>query len=136
MMDASRSAAADTPLQSSPRDADVPLSTAVRELFSGLRAGAADVADLVAAEAQVALHLLVSIVLSAVGAAILGLFTIAGLLVALATEMISRGVSSTIAIVVVTVVCAVGSIALAFQLRALARQVLFGRSRSRLRGRL
>jgi hypothetical protein len=135
MMGSSRSAAADTPLQSSPREADIPLSTAVRELFSGLRAGAADVADLVAAEAQVALRLLLSIVLSAVGAAMLAIFAVAGLLAAFATELVTRGVSLSTAIVVVALMCAVGSISLAFQLRALSRRALFGRSRSQLRGR-
>ena len=135
MMAASRPAAADTPLQPPPREADLPLLTAVRELFSGLRAGAADVADLVAAEAQVALRLLVSIVLSAVAATMLGVFALTGILAAVATELVSRGVSLSTAIVAVTLVCAVGSILLAFQLRGFARRVMFGRTRSQLRGR-
>jgi hypothetical protein len=133
-VDASPSTSAQQPPQSSPREADVPLLAAVRDLFSGLRAGAADVADLVAAEAHVALRLLVSIVVSAVASAMLGVFVFAGLLAAAAAEMVSRGVSLSMAIMVITLVCAVGSILLAFQLRALARRVLFGHSRRQLRG--
>jgi hypothetical protein len=132
-MEASRPASANAPLQPPPGEADIPLSAAVRELFSGLRAGAADVADLVAAEARVALGILISIILSAVGAAMLAVFTAGGLLVIMATELIAHGASTTMAIGAVTLVCAAGCTLLALQLRALARRVLFDRSRSHLR---
>lgn len=134
MMEASRAAAAGAPPQSR-REDDLPLSTAVRELFSGLRAGAADVADLVAAEAQVALRLLISMVLSAVGAGVLAVFGLAGLVTALATAMIERGVAASVAIAVVALLCVVVSALLMFRLRALSRRVLFGRSRGHLRGK-
>ena len=134
MMEATGASAADTPMPSSPRNADVPLSAAVRELFSGLRAGAADVADLVAAEAHLALRLLVAMVLSAVGAAVLGVFGLAALVTVLTIELIARGVSVTMAIVTVALLCIVGSISLVVQLRVLARRVLFGHSRRHLRG--
>jgi hypothetical protein len=112
----------------------MPLVAAVRELFSGLRAGAADVADLVAAEAQVALRLLVALVLTGVGAAMLGVFTVVGILVASATALIAHGVSVTSAVITVTLACAMGCLALTFQLRALARKALFGHSRRHFRG--
>jgi hypothetical protein len=115
-------------------DAAIPLAAAVRELFSGLRAGAADVADLVAAEAQVALRLLVALVLTAVGAAMLGVFTVGGILVASATALIAHGVSVAAAVIAVTLICAVACLALMFRLRVLARKVLFGHSRHQFRG--
>lgn len=133
-MDASRPLAGDTSSQSPPREADLPVLDAVRELFSGLRAGASDIADLVAAEAHVALNLLVGIVVSAVGAAMLGIFAVAGILVTIATALVERGASLTTAIVVVIFVCAAGSVIMTLKLRAIARRVLFARSRTHLRG--
>lgn len=121
-------------MRSSPQEVDIPLVAAVRELFSGLRAGAADVADLVAAEAQVALRLLVALVLTGVGAAMLGVFTVVGILVASATALIAHGVSVTAAVIAVTLTCAMGCFALTFRLRALTRKALFGHSRRHFRG--
>ena len=100
-MEASRSAAADA----TDRNAVLPLSAAVREFFSGLRAGAADVADLVAAEAQVALRLLTSMVLAAVGAAMLAVFALAGFLAALATLLMEHGIPASEAILAVALLC-------------------------------
>ncbi len=134
MMDASRSAAADMPPQSSQREADLPLLAAAREFLSGLRAGAADVADLVAAEAHVAVRQLMMMVLSAVGASVLGVLGMAGLVTALATELVARGVAPSVAIGAVALLCLVGSILLVLRLRALSREVLFGISRIHLRG--
>ena len=133
-MDAFRPTAAETDPASTGGDATLPLATAVRELFSGLRAGAADVADLVAAEAHVAVRLLVAMVLAAVGAAILGVFGLAGLAGAGAAELIARGLSVSMAVAIVAVVCLLGSVALLLQLRALSRRVLFAKSRTQLRG--
>jgi hypothetical protein len=133
MIEASRSAAASAPPQSR-READLPLSAAVRELFAGMRAGAADVADLVAAEAHVALRLLIAVVLSAVGAGVLAVLGLAGLVTALAAALIERGVSASTAISVIALVCVLASILFMLRLRALGRRVLFGRSRSHLRG--
>ncbi len=133
-MDASRANTAESPPPSGEGDAAVPLSAAVRELFSGLRAGAADVADLVAAEARVALRLLVSMVLSAVGAAVLAVLGIAGLAAGLATLLIEQGTPPSTAILVVALLCVLGSVTLVLNLRVLARRVLFARSRTHLRG--
>jgi hypothetical protein len=134
MMDASRSAAADVPLQSSQREADLPLPAAVHELFSGLRAGAADVVDLVAAEAHVALRQLTVMVLSAVGASVLGALGLAGLVAALATELVAWGMPPSLAISIVATLCLFCCALLILQLRALSRRVLFGISRAHLRG--
>jgi hypothetical protein len=133
-MEASRPSAVDMSSQTSAREADIPLAGTVRELFSNLRAGAADVADLVAAEAQVASHLLIGIVLSAVGAAMLGIFAFAGVLAMIATAMVERGASASSALTVLTLICASGCIFLTIKMRGFARRVLFGRTRSHLRG--
>ncbi len=132
-MEASRSTTP-PPQAASRSETAPPLTTAVRELLSGLRAGAADVADLVAAEAQVALQLLLAMTVSAVGAAILGAFGLAGLAAAAAAELIARGISASVAIGVVALMCVAGSILLVFKLRGLSRRVPFGHSRSHLRG--
>jgi hypothetical protein len=129
-VEASRSASTDAPDQA----AVLPLATAVRELFSGLRAGAADVADLVAAEAQVALRLLTSMVLAAVGAALLAVFALGGLMAALAALLMEHGIAASEAIVAVALLCAIFGAALMFRLRVLTRRVLFARSRGHLRG--
>jgi nitric oxide reductase large subunit len=131
-VDASSPAGAGT--LGSRQKADLPLSAAVRELFSGLRAGAADVADLVAAETQVALRLLVAIVISAVGAAVLGIFGVAGMVTALAAELIARGISVTLAIAAVALLCVAGSLSLLLLVRVLARRALFARTRRHFRG--
>jgi hypothetical protein len=134
MTQAFRAAAAPSREPSARQEADLPLGTAVRDLFSGLRAGAADVADLVAAEAHVALRLLVAMVVSAVGAAVLAAFGLAGLTTAIAVELIARGMSASTAIAVVALLCMAGSLSLAFHLRGLSRRILFGHSRGHLRG--
>jgi len=133
-MNASGSAAADVPLQSSQREADLPLLAAARALLSGLRAGAADVADLVAAEAHVAMRQLMMMVVSAVGASVLGVLGLAGLVTALAAELVARGVTPSLAIGGVALLCLAGGILLVLRLRALSREVLFGISRAHLRG--
>ena len=107
----------------------------MRELFSGLRAGAADVADLVAAEAHLALRLLIAMTVSAIGAVVLGVFGLAGLAAAAAAELIAQGISASMAIAGVGLLCIVGSLLLIFQFRGLSRRVLFGYSRNHLRGR-
>jgi hypothetical protein len=134
MTEASSSTASPSLQTSSRREADPPVATAVRELFSGLRAGAADVADLVAAEAHLALRLLVAMTVSAVGAVVLGVFGLAGLASAVAAELMARGISASVAIAAVALVCVAGSILLILYLRRLSRRVLFGHSRSHLRG--
>ena len=135
MTEASRSTAWSSPEIPSQGEANPPLATAVRELFSGLRAGAADVADLVAAEAHLALRLVVAMTVSAIGAMVLGVFGLAGLAAAVASELIAQGISASMAIAVVGLLCLVGSLLLIFQLRGLSRRVLFGYSRDHLRGK-
>jgi hypothetical protein len=128
------SAAVDTSVRSSEKEGDLPLLTAVRELFAGLRAGAADVADLVAAEAHVALRLLIGMVLAAVGAAALAVFGLAGIVVALALQLMAQGIAASVAISAVALLCLAGCMLLLLHLRVLMRRVLFGSSRRHLRG--
>jgi hypothetical protein len=135
MTEASGSTGWSPPETPSQGEANPPLATAVRELFSGLRAGAADVADLVAAEAHLALRLLIAMTVSAIGAVVLGVFGLVGLVTAVAAELIARGISASMAIAVVALLCVVGSIVLIFQLWGLSRRVLFGYSRDHLRGK-
>jgi hypothetical protein len=136
MTEASRSTAWSSPEAPSQGEANPPLAAAVRELFSGLRAGAADVADLVAAEAHLALRLLIAMTVSAIGAMVLGVFGLAGLAAAAVAELIAQGISTSMAIAVIALLCIVGSVLFILQLRGLSRRVLFGYSREHLRGKL
>jgi hypothetical protein len=127
-------AASPPPGEGSPDVQADSLPLAVRSLLLGLRAGLADVVDLVAAEANVAIRMLVAMVVSAVGAVVLGIFALAGVAIAAASELIVHGVPIAVAIGAVTLLCAVGCVVLVIQLRRLARQALFGHSREHLRG--
>jgi hypothetical protein len=104
------------------------------QLLSSGRELVADAADLVAAEAQVALQILTALVVSAVCAAVFGVLAAAGLLAAVAMGMIERGFSGATATAVVALICALGAGWFVFRLRALARRGLFERSRRELRG--
>jgi hypothetical protein len=104
------------------------------QLLSSGRELIADAADLVAAEAHVALQILTALVVSAVCAAVFGVLAAAGLLAAVAMGMIERGFSGAAATAAVALICALGAGWFAFRLRALARRGLFERSRRELRG--
>ena len=58
----------------------------------------------------------------------------AGLVTALAIELVARGVAPSLAIGAVALLCLAGSILLVLWLRVLSREVLFGISRIHLRG--
>jgi uncharacterized membrane protein YuzA (DUF378 family) len=116
------------------RRREAPLSAAVSDLFAGVRAMLADTADLVAAEAHVAMRLLVTMVLAAVGAAVLGVMCMVGLLGALVAELVGRGATPSLSIAIAAGVCALGSVLFGMQLRSLARRAPFDRSRAELRG--
>lgn len=110
------------------------LSAAIGALFHSGRELIADAADLVAAEAHVALQVLTGLVVSAVCAAVLGVLAAAGFLVAIAMGLVERGFSAATAAAAVALVCALGAALFVFRLRALARHALFARSRRELRG--
>lgn len=111
------------------------LTAAMAQLLRSGRELIADAADLVAAEAHVALQILIALVVSAVCAAVFGVLAIAGLLAAVAMGMIERGFSGAAATAAVALICALGAGWFVFRLRALARRALFERSRRALRGR-
>jgi hypothetical protein len=73
-------------------------------------------------------------VLSAVGASVLGVLGLAGLVAAIATELVAQGMAPSLAIGIVAMLCLLCCILLILRLRALSRQVLFGISRAQLRG--
>jgi hypothetical protein len=110
------------------------LAAAIGQLFGSGRDFVADAADLVAAEAQVALQVMTALVVSAVCGAVLGVLAAAGILAAIAMVMIERGFSGAAATGVVALVCAVGAAAFIVRLRSLTRHALFARSRQQLRG--
>jgi hypothetical protein len=120
----------------SPRRVAAPssLGAAIAQLLHSGRELVADAADLVAAEAHVALQVLTGLVVCAVGAAVLGVLAAAGLLAAIAIGMIERGFSSTAATAAVALICALGAGLFALRVRALAKRALFSRSRRELRG--
>jgi hypothetical protein len=116
------------------RETPSSLSAAVGQLLSSGRELVADAADLVAAEAQVALQMLTTLVVSAVCAAVFGVLAAAGVLAAIAMGMIECGFSGAAATGVVALICAVGAGWFVLRLRSLARRALFERSREHLRG--
>jgi len=116
------------------RETPSSLRSAIGQLLSSGRELVADAADLVAAEAQVALQMLTALVISAVCAAVFGVLAAAGVLAAIAMGMIERGFSGAAATGVVALICAVGAGWFVLRLRSLARRALFERSREHLRG--
>ena len=116
------------------RETPSSLRSAIGQLLSSGRELVADAADLVAAEAQVALQMLTALVISAVCAAVFGVLAAAGVLAAIAMGMIERGFSGAAATGVVALIFAVGAGWFVWRLRSLARRALFERSREHLRG--
>ncbi|HKW81305.1 MAG TPA: phage holin family protein [Casimicrobiaceae bacterium] len=110
------------------------MSAALGDLLGSGRALVADAADLVAAEAHVALQMLTGMVISAVCAAVLGVLAVVALLAAIAAGLIERGVPAGAASVAVAIVCALLAAGFGLRLRALAKRALFSRSREQLRG--
>jgi hypothetical protein len=115
-------------------DAPLSLAAALGQLFGSGRELVADAADLVAAEAHVALQTMTALVITAVCGAVLGVLAAAGVLAAIAMGMIERGFSGAAATGAVAIVCALGAAWFVVRLRSLARRALFARSRQQLRG--
>ena len=117
--------------------ADRPLSAgqSVFEILGSVRALVADEADLLAAEANVAVRTLVACVVVAVAAAVLGVLGVAALMAMIAMQIVESGYSWPVALGCIFLTCAFGSAALVFTLRGLTLQELFAASRGELRGK-
>ena len=126
-MDRQQAEAADRP--SSP-------GQSVFEILGSVRALVADEADLLAAEANVAVRTLVACVVFAVAAAVLGVLGVAALLAMIAIQIVESGYSWPVALGCIFLTCALGSATLVFALRGLTLQELFAASRGELRGKV
>jgi uncharacterized membrane protein YqjE len=113
----------------------LPLGQGISEIWGNVRALVADEADLLAAEANVAVRTLATCVLVAVGAAVFTVLGLTALLGMIAMRIVESGYSWAAALGSVFLMCAVISAVLVFALRGLARQKLFAASRRELRGR-
>lgn len=112
-----------------------PLGQSVSELWGSVRALVADEADLIAAEAHVAIRTLVATVILAVGTAVFAVLGAAALFGIVAVQVVERGYSWAAALGCVFLLCAIASAASFFALRGLSLQKLFAASRRELRGR-
>lgn len=112
-----------------------PLGQSVSELWGSVRALVADEADLLAAEANVAIRTLVACVILAVGTTVFGVLGVAALFGIVAVQVVESGYSWPAALGCVFLLCAVASAASFFALRGLSLQKLFAASRRELRGR-
>jgi uncharacterized membrane protein YqjE len=111
----------------------LPLGQSVSEILSSVRALVADEADLLAAEANVAVRTLVACVVVAV-AAVFGVLGAAALLAMIAMQIVESGYSWPAALGCVFLICALSSATLVFTLRRLTLQELFAAARGELRG--
>ena len=114
----------------------LPLGQGVTEIWGSVRALVADEADLLAAEANVAVRTLVACVIVAVAAAPLhAVLGVAALLAMIAMQIVESGYSWPAALGFAFLTCALSSATLIFALRSLTTQKLFAASRRELRGR-
>ena len=114
----------------------LPLGQSVSEILSSVRALVADEADLLAAEANVAVRTLVACVVVAVATAVFGVLGVAALLAMIAMQIVESGYSWPAALGCVFLICALSSATLVFTLRRLTLQELFAAARGELRGSL
>ena len=114
----------------------LPLGQSVSEIWGSVRALVADEADLLAAEANVAVRTLVACVVVAVAAAVFGVLGVAALLAMIAVQIVENGYSWPAALGCVFLICALSSATLVFTLRGLISQKLFVASRRELRGKV
>jgi hypothetical protein len=105
------------------------------ELWGNVRGLVADEADLLAAEAHVALQTLLLGVALGVACAVFAVFAAAAIFALLAFELVELGFTLPAALGVVFVACAGCSLVLFLALRGIATKRLFATSRRELRGR-
>ncbi|MEO8738687.1 MAG: phage holin family protein [Casimicrobiaceae bacterium] len=110
------------------------LGAAVAALLGDVRGLLSDAADIVAADSQVALRRAVVVVVSALGAALLGGLGIVAILVAITAELVSRGLSLAAALVCVAALCGVTGVLLWSIVARVSRQASFASTRRLLRG--
>lgn len=111
------------------------LGELISETWGSLRGLVSDEADLLAAEAHVALQTLLLGVVLAVGCAVFAVFAAGAALSLLAFELVERGLTFQAALGIVLLGCAGCSVVLFFALRGIAMKKFFAASRRELRGR-
>src|SRR3979411_646732 len=92
----------------------LPLGQGVSEIWGSVRARVADEADLLAAEANVAVRTLVACVIVAVAASLFAVLGVAALLAMIAMQIVENGYSWPAALGLAFLVCAVSSAPLVF----------------------
>ncbi len=112
-----------------------PLGELFSELWRSVRGLVADEADLLAAEAHVALQTLLLGVVLAVASAVFAVIALGAAFAFLAFELVERGVTLPAALGVVVAGCAGCSVVLLLALRGIAMKRFFAASRRELRGR-
>ena len=122
------------PVATDPRPAPS-LGEIFSELWGSVRGLVADEADLLAAEAHVALQTLLFGVVLAVASAVFAVCAAGAAFAFLAFELVERGFTLPAARAVVLVACAGCSVVLFLALRGIAMKRFFAASRRELRGR-
>jgi uncharacterized membrane protein YqjE len=112
----------------------LPFGQSVSEIWGSVRALVADEADLLAADAKLAVRTLVTCLIAAVAAAIFAVLGVAALLAMVAMEIVASGYSWPAAMGCVFIICALSSATLLFAVRGLGREKLFAACRRELRG--
>jgi hypothetical protein len=110
------------------------LGAAVAALVDDVRGLVSDAADVVAAESQVALRRALVMAVSALSTALLGSLAVVALLAAMASELVSRGLSLAAALLCVALLCALLGMFLWGIVTRISRQASFANSRRLLRG--
>jgi len=106
----------------------------IRELASSVRALVADEADLLAAEAHVALQSVVACIVAAVAAAVFAVLAIAGLFGVVAVKLVDGGMSWPGALGLISTACLVACGLLVLTLKGLTNRKFFHATRRELRG--
>ena len=122
------------PVAADPRPAPS-LGEMFSEMWGSVRGLVADEADLLAAEAHVALQTLLFGVALAVASAVFAVFAAGAAFAMLAFELVERGLTLPAALAVVLTSCAGCSVVLFLALRGIALKRFFAASRRELRGR-
>jgi hypothetical protein len=118
---------------SAPQDA-LSFTASVRELGTGIRGLLADEADLLAAEAQVAMHSVIASVIFAVAAAVFAVLAVFSGLGVFAFEMVGRGLSWPVSLAIVALACVAICVFLLLALKSAVGRRIFVASRRQLRG--
>ena len=113
---------------------DIALGAAIADLIGDLRGLLSDAAEVVAAESQAALRRVLVMAVSALGAALLVSLGVVAVLAAMASELVSRGLSLAAALLCVAAVCALMGMFLWGIVTRISRQASFANSRRMLRG--